>query len=169
MKSTQNNTPVVYSQEALESLHYVQTKRRCFRRNIDSQEREEALLNYKRLIEEAGCIKEQDKEDAKWLLEELPGIDAPSIMAKRIEMKTRTDHAKASAKMCEARADVELMAASLGFRWAEVDTRTYADDIAREMITVRVDTMEQINKRRMSIAEAEAAEARLQGDLFAQH
>lgn len=169
MKSTQNNTTVVYSQEALESLHYVRTERRIFRRPLDAQERAKALEDYHAWSLEAAGHKERGKEEVKWLSEHIPAIDAQSIQSRNTEVKMRTGLAAAEAKLAEARAEIELQASSVGFRWIEVDVRSYADDIAREMITVRVDTMEQINKRRMSIAEAEAAEARLQGELFAQH
>ena len=169
MTSTHNNTPIVYSNTTLESLHYVRTERRIFRRPMDAKEKEQAFELYHSLSLESLGHKERGKEEVKWLSESIPAIDAQSIQSRNTELKMRTGLAAAEAKLASAQAEIELQASSVGFRWEEVDVRTYADDVAREMVTVRADTLLQINRRRMSISEAEAADARLQGDLFQQH
>lgn len=164
--SNTHSAPVIYTNTALESLHYVRTERRIFRRPLSAKEQEEALQNYHSLSMEAAGHKERGKEEVKWLSEHIPAIDAQSIQSRNTEIKMRTGLAAAEAKLAEANAEIELQASSVGFRWEEVDVRTYADDVAREMVTVRADTLLQINRRRMSISEAEGADARLQGDLF---
>lgn len=164
------STGPILSRATLESLHYVSTKSRIFRQPLSDIEREEAFTKYKEHTREAISAKESGKEELKFIEEEIPGIDGPSILSRESELEARKALSAARVKMADALALVELVANSLGFRWIEVDTQTYADDIAREMITVRVDTMQQVNKRRMSGPEEEAAEARQQGELpFARH
>lgn len=167
--ATNNTTVIVYERDTLERLHYIRTDRRIFRRQLDSDERSKAQEAYHSLMLEAASQKERGKEEVKWLAEAIPAIDAQSIVAKVNEIDTRKNLCAAEAKLAEARAEVEIMAAALGFRWEEVDVRSYADDIAREVITVRADTLVQINKRRMSKAEEEAAEQRLQVEMFDSH
>lgn len=165
-----SQAPIILSRHTLEALHYVTTKARIFRQPLSDIEREEAYEKYKYHISEAISAKAAGKEELKFIEEEIPSFDGPSTLSREAELEARKNLSAATVKMAEARAQVELVANSLGFRWIEVDTQTYADDIAREMITVRVDTMQQVNKRRMSGPEEEAAEARQQGELpFARH
>lgn len=165
-----SQAPIILSRHTLEALHYVSTKRRIFRQPLSETEREEAYEKYQGHIQEAIDAKAAGKEELKFIEEEIPSFDGPSTLSREAELEARKNLSAATVKMAEARARVELVANSLGFRWIEVDTQTYADDIAREMITVRVDTLQQVNKRRMSGPEEEAAEARQQGELpFARH
>lgn len=158
-----------FHRSELAAMHFLESRRRLFRRVLTAEERRtanDAALEYER---QRDAAKERAKAEAKWVAEVLYSTDALSRLACEEEIDLRKELAGADAKVHEARRREELRAAALGYRWDEVEVHEYADDADLAHVLVRMDTLEEVQRRRMSEWEAKKAEDRKQRPLFGEH
>lgn len=152
----------IHSRDYLEGLHFAGSRQRLFKRQLTDEQKRiafDAACEHERLRDEA---KERGKNRAKWVEEVLGSFDATSVLARGEQSQLQKDLAAADAKVHDARRREELIASALGYRWDEATVHHYADDIDMVILTVRMDTLEEIGKRRMSEGEEKAAEKRRQ-------
>lgn len=159
----------VYHRSELEVLYCVEHKRRLFRRVLSAEERRTADEAARELESRRDAAKERGRTEAKWVEEVLLSTDAVTRLACEEEIGLRKELAGADAKVHEARRREELRAAALGYRWDEVEVQVFADDADFAIVTVRMDTLEEVSRRRMSEYEAKLAEERKQRPLFGEH
>lgn len=156
----------VYTDHELAQLHRVRTKERLFKRVLTPEQRREAYDIALSLQEQCNDAKQRGKDEAEWVEEVLPVIDGETSLAQGEEVKLRKDIANAEAKVHDAHRREHVLMSALGYRWDKVDVGEFADDIDLKIISVRMDTREGINRRSMTQAEQDAAEARRQINLY---
>lgn len=159
----------VYHPSELDALHRIETKRKLYRRTLSAEERRTADDAARDLEMRRDSAKERGKNEAKWVAEVLMSSDAVSRLACEEEIELRKEIAGSEAKAYEARRREELRAAALGYRWDEVEVGTFADDADFAMVSIRLDTLEEVSRRRFSEFEAKQAEDRRQTRMFAEH
>lgn len=155
-----------FHRSELESLHFVGSRQRLFKRHIDDAERRSAYDHACRLEESRDEAKARGKEEAEWVASVLLIVDGATALAVGEESKLRKDIANAEAKVHDARRREELLASALGYRWDEVPVEDYADDVDLVIISVRMDTLQEVRRRRMSESEEKASKSRRQVGLF---
>lgn len=165
-KSTHRTTPRVFDHDQLHRLHRVGSERKLFPRTLSDTERREAFERSLTLGEVRDAAKKRGSAQAKWVALVLPVTSGTLALAAGEEAKRRKDLASAEAKVADAQWREEVIASATGLRWEEVEVDEYADDIDETILTVRMDTLTEISRRRMGEGELKASEKRRQGDLF---
>lgn len=161
-----NATARIYDRSELDAMHFCGVRRRIFPQRLTASEREDAYANALRHEEERNDAKERGKNEAEFVHDAIPVIDGMTALARGEQLKMRKDLAAAEAKVSDTKRREEILASATGYRWHEVATKTYADDEHLEMLTVRMDTFEEVARRRMNSEEADAATHRKQTVLF---
>lgn len=159
----------IHETEALRSYTRVETRRELFKRALSGEERRvagDAATAYEMQRDEA---KARGASEAKWVESALYSTDPVTRLAREEEAAWRKQVCGAEAKRLEALRMIELRAAANGFRWDEVETQSFADDYEFEVFTVRMDTLQEVSRRRMTEHEAKGAEERRQQRLFQEH
>lgn len=156
----------LWTEEQLERLHFVGARRLLFQRWLSPSEKRDAYSAAMNHEEQRDSAKERGKSEADWVEEVLVALDGAHTLARESEAKLRKDLANAEAKVHDARRQEELLASALGYRWEEVTVNSYADDVALLIIAVRMDTMVEVSRRRMSEGEEKASEKRRQTEMF---
>ena len=159
-------TARIYDRAELDVMSFSSSQRRIFPRSLTAAEREDAYANALRHEEERDEAKERGKNEAEFVYDAIPVVDGMTALACGEQLKMRKDLAAAEAKVADTKRREEILASATGYRWHEVTTKTYADDEHLEMLTVRMDTFEEVSRRRMDSDEAEAATHRKQTVLF---
>lgn len=158
-----------FHKEALTSYKLLGTKRELFKRKLDAEARRIAADAATTLEQDRDSAKARGGSEAKWVESALYSTDAVTRLAREEEVEWRKKIAGADATKAEALRRIELRAVANGFRWDEVETSEYADDIELEIFVVRMDHMEEVSRRRMSEYEAKEADSRRQQSLFREH
>ena len=156
----------VHHKASLVSYKLLETKRELFRRRLSGEERRIAADAATNFEQERDAAKARGAAEAKWVESALYSTDPMTRLAREDEIDARKKLASADATRAEALRTIELRAAANGFRWDEVETHEYADDYEYEIFVVRMDSLEEVTRRRMSEYEAKAAEERRQQKLF---
>ncbi len=155
--------------DALKEYKFLGTKREIFRRRLTGEQRQTAAAAATSFELQRDDAKARAAADAKWVERTLFSGDPESRLAREEEAENRKELHGAEAKRFDALRKQELRAAAHGYRWDEVETKEYADDFELEVFVVRMDTMEEVTRRRMNELEAKGAEERRQQRLFAEH
>lgn len=159
----------IHEKEALSSYKFLGSKRELFKRKLTNEERRTAADAATNLEMERDAAKARGTTEAKWVESALYSTDPVTRLAREEEAAWRKKVSAADATRAEALRMIELRAAANGFRWDEVETQEFADDYELEVFVVRMDTLEEVTRRRMSELEAKGAEERRQQRLFREH
>lgn len=159
----------VHEKDALASYKFLGSKRELFKRRLSNEERRTAGDAATTLEQQRDEAKARGAAEAKWVESALYSTDPVTRLAREEEAAWRKKVSAADATRLEALRMIELRAAANGFRWDEVETNEYADDYEYEVFVVRMDTLEEVSRRRMSEYEAKGAEERRQQRLFREH